>query len=181
MTYTVVRNGLRPCITCERVLPIASFYSYGYITKQGKPSTRTESRCMECARNRRIARYEAAPEQEKAWRQDWYAANGERQSEYRKRRQQDPAHRANKAKAQRMRKARMRAGSDINDPAIKAIYQEAMDWEQKLSLCVASDDPLDLCVHVDHIKPLSKGGLHVAANLQVISAHLNLRKGAAYA
>lgn len=31
--------------------------------------------------------------------------------------------------------------------------------------------------HVDHIIPLSKGGLHIASNLQVIPAIDNLRKG----
>lgn len=33
------------------------------------------------------------------------------------------------------------------------------------------------CFHVDHIQPLSKGGLHIVANLQVIPAIDNLRKG----
>ena len=32
--------------------------------------------------------------------------------------------------------------------------------------------------HVDHIIPLSKGGLHIASNLQVLEAKDNLRKGA---
>ena len=32
--------------------------------------------------------------------------------------------------------------------------------------------------HVDHIQPLSKGGLHVFSNMQVIPAIDNLRKGA---
>lgn len=31
--------------------------------------------------------------------------------------------------------------------------------------------------HVDHIKPLSKGGLHIFSNMQVIPAIDNLRKG----
>jgi len=31
--------------------------------------------------------------------------------------------------------------------------------------------------HVDHIIPISKGGLHIAQNLQVITAKDNLRKG----
>ena len=32
--------------------------------------------------------------------------------------------------------------------------------------------------HVDHIKPLSKGGLHHQDNLQILTATENLRKGA---
>jgi hypothetical protein len=181
MSYTVARDGQRPCITCERVLPLASFYSYPYTTRQGKPSVRTESRCMECARARRMDRYAAKGESERATSLAWKRANKAHLAAYGRKKQQDPTHRALKAKAQRMRKARMRAGSTANDPAIRAIYQEAMDWEQKLALCVASDDPLDLCVHVDHVTPLSKGGLHVASNLQVTSAYFNLRKGARHA
>lgn len=34
--------------------------------------------------------------------------------------------------------------------------------------------------HVDHIKPLSKGGLHHPDNLQVLLGRENLRKGAKY-
>ena len=38
------------------------------------------------------------------------------------------------------------------------------------------DTPAEDC-HVDHIIPLSKGGRHVASNLQILPAGLNLRKG----
>lgn len=34
--------------------------------------------------------------------------------------------------------------------------------------------------HVDHIKPLAKGGLHHPDNLQVLRGVLNLRKGVIY-
>lgn len=37
------------------------------------------------------------------------------------------------------------------------------------------------CFHVDHVQPLSKGGMHTSNNLQVIPAIDNLRKGAKYA
>ena len=32
--------------------------------------------------------------------------------------------------------------------------------------------------HIDHIQPLSKGGLHTPGNLQILSADLNMQKGA---
>jgi hypothetical protein len=32
-------------------------------------------------------------------------------------------------------------------------------------------------MHVDHVTPLAKGGLHVAGNLQILPAGLNMRKG----
>ena len=34
--------------------------------------------------------------------------------------------------------------------------------------------------HVDHIKPLAKGGQHIPWNLQVLTASANLKKGATY-
>lgn len=56
-----------------------------------------------------------------------------------------------------------------NGPEIKVLYAlrdfyEAMSLGEKF--------------HVDHIVPLAKGGAHEAANLQVIPAIDNLRKGA---
>ena len=35
--------------------------------------------------------------------------------------------------------------------------------------------------HVDHIQPISKGGLHHPSNLQILSEHDNLTKSASYA
>lgn len=166
---------------CKKMKVLSCFYSYGYTTRQGKKSTRYDSRCIDCAISRRAAQYAANPEKNRAATQKWREANREHLTEYRKVKQQDASHRALKAKAQRLRKARIRANSDNRDPAISAIYQEAMDWEKKLAACVASDDPIDLCVHVDHIKPVSRGGQHVASNLRVVSAYLNLKKGASHA
>ena len=36
-------------------------------------------------------------------------------------------------------------------------------------------------LHVDHEKPLAKGGLHCLTNLQLLSPHENMSKGARYA
>ena len=31
--------------------------------------------------------------------------------------------------------------------------------------------------HIDHIKPLSRGGLHCINNIRIVNAEINLKKG----
>ena len=62
--------------------------------------------------------------------------------------------------------------SSTTTPDILSIYA-LRDFYQAMSM---GD-----CFHVDHIHPISKGGLHVIDNLQVIPAIDNLRKGNNYA
>jgi len=57
---------------------------------------------------------------------------------------------------------------DADFEAIEKIYEEAKRLEKE------TGEPY----HVDHIKPLSKGGLHDVKNLRPITAEENLRKGA---
>ena len=169
----------RSCITCKQVKAPSEFSRYKYTTNQGKPSTRFDSRCKSCNRKRRMIRYND-PEKgatDRATSLKWKHENSSHLREYSKARREDPAHRAMKAKAQRLRKARIRSGSDSRDPAIAEIYQAAMDLEKKLNDCVICDDPLELKMHVDHKVPLVLGGQHVAGNLQILSAIENLKKG----
>lgn len=172
-----VATRTKACILCGEERPLSSFYSYGYTTKQGKASTRYESRCIECSKARRKADYRASPDRDAATSQRWRDANRSRISAYNLARQTSSAHRANKAKAQRIRKATLRSGEG-SSAAIKAIYAEAIRIEQLVSCCPVFGLPeLGYKMHVDHIIPLSKGGRHVASNLQILPAGLNLRKG----
>ena len=73
------------------------------------------------------------------------------------------------AKAQRRRANKLNQTPDnVDHSKIKQIYEYAA----KLN---------DMCgyaaYHVDHITPLSRGGLHVHTNLQVIPAKYNSEKG----
>ena len=61
---------------------------------------------------------------------------------------------------------RRRRKTRHTDPAIAAIYAQVPVLE----------DLLGITLHVDHIKPLAKGGQHTADNLQIVPADLNLRK-----
>jgi 5-methylcytosine-specific restriction endonuclease McrA len=69
---------------------------------------------------------------------------------------------------------------DYDRAKVLEIYKEARLTTLKLANCVATDDPLQIIMHVDHIRPLSKGGAHHQDNLQIISARENLEKGANY-
>lgn len=165
------------CTTCAETKPLDDFYAYPYTTGQGKRSSRYESRCKDCSKLRRRAQRLAQPEKEA----EYSRARVQRDPDVFKR--QGERYRATehgrrvKAKAQRLRKARMRSGEENRDPRIAALYQEAMDWEKKLQACVVSDEPLQLKMHVDHVRPLAKGGRHVFENLQILDALENMRKG----
>ncbi len=167
----------KSCILCGQSKRLSEFYSYAYINRQGNEGTRYESRCKPCSKARRIAQYAENPERARSASQAWKDRNRERLKVYSKERQQDPAYRALKAKYQRLRKARLRSGQG-DDPAIRAIYAEAMRIEALIQNCPLFDLPeLGKKIHVDHIKPLSKGGKHVASNLQLLPIGLNMRKG----
>ena len=75
-----------------------------------------------------------------------------------------------KAKNQRARAARIRSGTPGHEKKeIMAVYAEAQELEAIFGVKL----------HVDHIKPLSKGGKHELRNLQILTARDNLIKGGA--
>ena len=163
---------IKRCTRCKQRRPLGDFYAYAYTTRQGKPSTRYESRCKPCARERRKERSTAHPGLD--------AAYG------RKRRQnvgpevvkaEAAAYRATEhgrrvhATLQRIRSARVRSGMSPHREdrlAVKKIYVRAAQLEIQ--------DGIKR--HVDHIIPLSRGGKHEAVNLQILSAIENMKKGA---
>ena len=168
---------IKRCVLCGHEKALTEFYAYGYVTKQGKRSTRYESRCRPCATARRRDSYAASPTKANVASCSWREDNRDRIASYNSKRQQDPNHRRNKAKAQRLRKARLRSGQQ-NDPQIKAVYAEALRVEALIQCCPVFDLPeLGKKIHVDHVIPLAKGGQHVASNLQLLPIGLNMRKG----
>lgn len=171
-------DRLKRCIMCERDREIAAFTAYRYTTNQGKVSTRYESRCKDCSNARRRARYVAEGEKERAQCAAWREANRLTLRAYNAEMRKDPRYKALKAKAQRLRKARLRSGQG-DSPEIRAIYAEAIEVERIIADCPLFDIPeLGKKIHVDHIVPLSKGGLHHIDNLQLLPIGLNMRKGA---
>lgn len=95
----------------------------------------------------------------------WVKANAARVREYRKKAKQnryldclaENGHRVQKAKS-----------ATANKRFIREFYATA----RRLSQCTG------IPFHVDHIRPIARGGKHEESNLQVMSGKLNLRKGA---
>ena len=170
-------DRVKQCILCGETKPLGAFYAFEYTTRQGKRSTRYESRCKPCSCARRKVQYHTNVEREAAASRARRARNVEKTKAYNRERQQHPEVRAQKALAQRLRKARMRAKAG-DGPAIRAIYAEAMAVERIIAGCPVFDLPeLGRKMHVDHIRPLSKGGKHEASNLQILPIGINMRKG----
>lgn len=164
-------NRTKACAMCRNVLNISEFSAYKYVTNQGANSVRYESRCRPCNRKRRAERY-ATPELkeiDKKTSLQWKHDNKEHLASYQKKKQQTTEYKALKSALQRNRKARIRAGTVEKDCSkIKEIYKEAIRLEKETGIKY----------HVDHIIPLKHGGLHIATNLQILTATENLKKGA---
>ena len=97
----------------------------------------------------------------------YYETNKKQILEYKKKYAQTEAGHSNKLSIEAGRRSKMRiALSEDERVKVKDIYIKA----QRLSKNTGTD------YHVDHIIPLSKGGLHHPDNLQILTATDNLRK-----
>lgn len=168
---------MKTCVRCGESKGLSEFYQCAYTRTDGIRSTRYESRCKPCAKERRKERSRANPGMDAAIslkrrqaKPDWYP-------QYNRDRQKLPEVRAKKAFHQRLRKARMRAQAG-DSAEIRAIYAEAMRIQQLVACCPVFDIPeLGKKMHVDHIIPLARGGKHEASNLQILPIGINMRKG----
>ena len=122
----------------------------------------------------------AHPEQKRAASKAWYERNAERAREL---------SRAWRAANIELCRALSRRQSALRRAQIYGVHYEHVTlaelWERDEGICWLCKDSVDatltwphpLSVSVDHVIPLSKGGVHAAQNLAIAHLVCNLRKG----
>jgi len=116
--------------------------------------------------------YESNREKVDSFNKKWAAENPEKRATHVKNWKEKNPSKVNADTAKR-RAAKLDQTPELSDEEKKAI--EDMYWHCR-DLEVISGQKY----HVDHIKPISKGGLHCPSNLQVLPADLNMSKGNSY-
>jgi 5-methylcytosine-specific restriction endonuclease McrA len=96
----------------------------------------------------------------------WVAANPEKYQECQENR--DPI----KQRVNSQNRMNRKSGGRITADAIKRLF----DFQK--GKCACCGEPLGDDYHVDHITPLSKGGLHENTNIQLLKSKCNLSKHA---
>jgi hypothetical protein len=99
---------------------------------------------------------EAVRKQKREWFRKHYSKNSARYVEY--------------AAARRQRLKERSGNSKIERSTISSIYESS----QRITKCTG------IQFHVDHIKPISMGGMHAPSNLQILPAKVNLQKSDKY-
>ena len=164
MSEVKIRPQHKPCTMCGQGKAPEDFYWYSYTTTQGKPSTRRESRCIECAQQRRRDRYATDPARDLTASENWKALNREHLAAYK------DSHRG----AYNAYEAKRRA----------AQLQRTVAWADLDAIQVFYDQAVAAGLTVDHIIPLQGArvsGLHVPENLRLLSKSENSSKKHSFA
>lgn len=114
-----------------------------------------KTECKQCTKERALRRYHANKEECIQRTRDWQAANPEK-------------HRAYAGKKDAMRRAGVECiPKGFTVASTFPVYAEA----------IAKETATGIPHHVDHIVPLTAGGMHCPSNLQVLTATDNIMKG----
>jgi 5-methylcytosine-specific restriction endonuclease McrA len=159
------------CIRCKEPKPLAEFSKYPYITNQGRESFRYESRCKACNRARRMERYKANQEAQRADHRAWAKENREHINSYRR---GNPKILVSRLASEHKRRAR--GWRNDHGPG-RAAVAEALALARIGSkyLDAYSGELIDRPT-IDHVTPLSLGGSNAQDNLCVTSRWNNTSK-----
>ena len=180
---------IKRCNNCGRFLGVSSF-GESYDKRDGKYYRRGE--CRKCQRIKfwiwsqfnkdKIRQYTRLNKEQrkkyyKQYREDNLEKENERNRKYKRENKEKIAHYNDKYRRQKLSEfaayenkkraeKRNQTPPDSNDKKINYIYR----------ICEIFNELEDETYHVDHIKPLAKGGLHHQSNLQILEATLNMEK-----
>ncbi|HEC64039.1 hypothetical protein LCGC14_0717050 [marine sediment metagenome] len=102
----------------------------------------------------------------KEYTKQWHKDNSEYYKEYQKQYQKANPDKINASAANRRATKRNQTPINANSSDIQCIYR----------VCDIFNKPGNEVYHVDHIHPISKGGLHHEDNLQILTAEENMKK-----
>lgn len=152
---------MQKCNTCGESKQLSSFYF-----KQQRNCYFTK--CKDCMKITAARWYQANKVKRLQQTKAWARNNRDRVRELNRLKNQKPSRKVANCTYSAIRRAKKRNTwknlSSQEKMAIKELYKKA----QKLGM------------HVDHIKPLAKGGEHCLSNLQLLTPEQNLKKGASY-
>lgn len=156
--HALFREGKRPCGTCKKIKILKEFP----VDREAKIGV--GNRCTACNRKHAVAYYHKTvkPDAKRV------IENARRHKVY----IQSEKGRAAQQRGTAARRAR-KLGAFV-EPIDKALL-----WELEAGICGICQLPCDASNwHMDHIIPLSKGGLHAYHNVQVAHPFCNQSKGA---
>jgi len=152
---------MKECSKCGEVKALSAFYFR-------KERNMYNSFCKECFKVNSDRWYAENSKHRCKVSRKWEAENRDRCNFNRRVRRKSEYHRAVSCHHSAVRRAKKRK-SYIN-----------LSKEEKLLIKKLYMQAKELGMHVDHIKPISKGGEHRLINLQLLTPEENLRKGAKY-
>lgn len=119
-----------------------------------------------------------APRCRKAYFRKYYVEHREKKLAYKRAYAQTPKGRAVKVASDHRRRARKTSSVPPGIHISGGIIQSLKSLGQTCPICKRPYDTSSHRPSIDHILPLSRGGLHTPDNLATICLHCNLRKGA---
>lgn len=156
------------CGSCSDLLPRTNFGSCA-----SRPDGLDRS-CKPCRINRRAEEFAKNPEAERERSRRYKRKNRDLVNKKNREYSKTERGRAIKLNSTQLRRTRKKNATPVLSKQEKERINSLYIYAKMLS------DHSGVKYHVDHIKPIAKGGTHEYSNLQVITAKENQSKGAKY-
>ena len=156
---------MRKCITCGLEKELREYYK----VKQNKDGYM--GKCKSCHLKYASDRQKAKKDMVNEMNGKWRAKNRDKDRGYK--RKYDLKHKAEKRARTAARRAKKKDQTPEMNKAERVEIDFLYEYHQIFNAVMPEKE-----WHVDHIEALANGGLHHPSNLQVLTAHDNLIKGA---